>query len=184
MADLDFRAAQSLAASLVTIGHPYAQVAIDATAADLVNWCKGLFVRGRIIDPEEQAQRLVTEARLTWKEGWPDKAGTSQLHDLFREMFEPSLEGERKPFETPPPPSCEKCSDTGWEVTERRGYEYSKLCTACGGKRRPATVCPDCGSKETKLVKGKREWCKCVTPERRALMREWFAQLTRDEEAS
>ncbi len=44
MADLEFEKAKNLAGALVTIGHPFSQAAIEATAFDLIKWCKGALI--------------------------------------------------------------------------------------------------------------------------------------------
>lgn len=85
MADLEHAAALLLANSLITIGHPYSQAAIEATAFDLCKWCKGRIAEGRIIAPEAQAEDLIAAARL-WPEGWPERGGTAKLLALFREQ--------------------------------------------------------------------------------------------------
>jgi hypothetical protein len=86
VADLTLEVARELAGSLVTIGHPYAQAAVNATALDLMKWCKGRLLDGRIVTPEKQAEDLVDVARA-WPEGWPEKGGTAKLRALFVEMF-------------------------------------------------------------------------------------------------
>lgn len=86
MANLDFSVAQHLAAALCSAGHPFQRDVIDATAADLVKWCKGCFIASRAVGPEEQAEALVEKAR-EWEGGWPDKGGTAKLKALFTEMF-------------------------------------------------------------------------------------------------
>lgn len=88
MADLKWEVAQGLAASLMSIGHPYNQAVIDATALDLCHWCKGAIIGGCAWTPEKQAEELVQEARTTW-DGWPDKGGTKQLLELFRSKYAP-----------------------------------------------------------------------------------------------
>jgi hypothetical protein len=88
MADLTLSVAQNLAGSLVTIGHPYQQAAINATAMDLLKWCKGAILDGRIWSAEQQAEALVEEARTTWDQ-WPEKGGTKQLLELFRTKYAP-----------------------------------------------------------------------------------------------
>jgi hypothetical protein len=74
---------------LTTIGHPRIQGAIDATAMDLITWCKGAIIQGRIVTAEQQAEGLVNEARTGWDE-WPEKGGTRQLLNLFRSRYSPS----------------------------------------------------------------------------------------------
>lgn len=178
MADLNLTKALNLARTLTTIGHPYQETAIEATAFDLMKLCKGVFRGGRAISPEKQGEELVTAARTTWEDGWPDRGGTARLYKLARELFDPAkVEPAFRPFEVPLPPACEQCGDTGWESFERRGYTFSKLCTACGGKRKPSAVCPDCAGKETRLINGRREPCNtCTTPERRQAISEFFQQ--------
>ena len=95
MADLMLEDALRLAASLMTIGHPYQQDAVNATAWDLIVMCKGAFRNGASISPVQQAEALIAEVR-NWKEGWPDKGGTPRLREVFREMFGPK-EAEWKP---------------------------------------------------------------------------------------
>jgi hypothetical protein len=88
MADLTLSVAQALAGALVTIGHPFQQVAINATAMDLMKWCKGAILDGRVWSAEQQAEALVEEARTTWDQ-WPEKGGTKQLLELFRAKYAP-----------------------------------------------------------------------------------------------
>jgi|SRR5215831_18232798 len=85
---LDWEAAQRIAAQLLTIGHPSHAAAIQATANDLVDWCKGVTINGVFIKPEQQANQLVTEARRNWDE-WPAIGGTKQLYALLRRIFGP-----------------------------------------------------------------------------------------------
>lgn len=87
-ADLDWELAQTLAGALLTIGHPYSDAAVKATALDLLKWCKGSTLDGREWTPARQAQWLVDEAR-NWDEGWPDKGGTRKLRNLFLSKFPP-----------------------------------------------------------------------------------------------
>ena len=84
MADLHLEVARHLAGSLVTIGHPPCEDAINATALDLIRWCKGSIIDGRIWTPEHQAEALVYEARTTW-DRW---RGTKQLLELFRAKYD------------------------------------------------------------------------------------------------
>lgn len=174
-ADLTLEAARSIAAALQTIGHPYNQAAINATAMDLVRWCKGVILNGRFIGPEEQAIALVNEARETWDQ-WPEQGGTKQLRNLFNEMFRDPSAGTTPTatYELRREPSCSTCSDTGWEIVTRNGIEGAQPCSACGAARKPeASVCPKCSGKETILIEGdrpelsRRVPCSCVPPERR-----------------
>lgn len=57
--------------------------ALDAIAADLVEWCTGYVSRDQLWQPAEQAAWLVTEARKTFTK-W---AGTGELYDLFSRKF-------------------------------------------------------------------------------------------------
>jgi hypothetical protein len=177
-AELKWEAAQSLAASLTTIGHPFQTPAIQATAQDLMRWCTGAIRDGRAITAEQQAATLVNEARMTW-DGWPEKGGTKQLFALFQQLFGPaeSLAAEFRAYETPPPAACKTCDDTGWETIDQKGCDFARPCRACGGKRRPVLVCPECSGKETRLVGGVRQPCRrCLTPERRREISEWLQQ--------
>jgi hypothetical protein len=94
MADLDFPMAQRIAAALTTIGHPYNQEAIDATAWDLVEWCKGVIIDGKVYSPEDQARALVNTARLEW-DCWPE-GGTANLRALFLLRFAPKPKVEQE----------------------------------------------------------------------------------------
>jgi len=96
LAELPFPVAQTLAASLVTIGHPYIQAAINATAMDLIQWCKGSFVDGCNWSPEQQAREITETARATWEGGWPENGGTKRLLELFRARFEPGKLGPER----------------------------------------------------------------------------------------
>ena len=102
MAELELRKAVTIANALLTIGHPFAQAAINATAMDLVNWCHGYIADGQVITPEQQAEALVERARTEW-DGWPEQGGTKQLLELFRSMYvrkpEPSLQEEHRRLE-------------------------------------------------------------------------------------
>ena len=125
MARLDFDVAKSIAASLITIGHPFAGSAIEATAWDLVEWCGGCPQKGRQPQwsPEQQAAWLVKEARTTWPNGWPERGGTMALLALFRGKFE-SLE--------PPPP-------LGVDEACRRGL-INRPCEICEDRLYLGTV--------------------------------------------
>ncbi len=70
---------------LITIGHPWQERAVEATALLLMKWCES----------EEQAQALVEKAAETWNEGWPEKGGAVQLLALYRQMF-PQLKPKEK----------------------------------------------------------------------------------------
>lgn len=126
---LEFPVAQRLAAALITIGHPYQQPAIDATAWDLVKWCGGYFGSNRPISPEEQAESLIEEARVEWETGWPEKGGTRRLHELFDRMYPhktqapATLEDVRARGLLPPP--CPYCADdaTFCEEGGARGHK-------------------------------------------------------------
>jgi len=85
MAELTLPVAQNLVGFLLTIGHPYQQAAVNATALNLMKWCKGNIVLR--LDPEQQAQALVEEAAETW-EKWPE-GGTRALLELFRAKYAP-----------------------------------------------------------------------------------------------
>lgn len=84
---LAFEDAQHLAASLVTIGHPFQKTAIEATAFDLMKWCQGYFAGSTVIDPQRQAEQLVDRARVEWEDGWPEHGGTKRLRLLFEQMY-------------------------------------------------------------------------------------------------
>lgn len=156
--------ARLLAGKLTTIGHPFLAEALDATAADLMGWCPN----------EEQATLLVEVARTDWKKGWLEMGGTAGFRELYQQLFE-TPSPEFKPWEAPPPPACAVCNDTGWESFERHGNTYARPCTACAGPRKPITVCPDCGGKESRLVDGRREPCNtCLSPQRRQQIGEWL----------
>jgi hypothetical protein len=87
MADqLDYEAAFRFARALSTLdGFPRYDEAIEATASDLVRWCLGRVIEGRVWSAEAQAFWLVTEAR----EHWDKWKGTAALRDLFRARFVP-----------------------------------------------------------------------------------------------
>lgn len=85
MGKLDLDAAKHIAAALITIGHPFNPAAIEATAIDLIKWCRGVCIDGRHMDPDEQAEALVDEVRTTWDK-WPD-GGTKLLLEHFRSKF-------------------------------------------------------------------------------------------------
>jgi len=86
VAELTVERAKVFAGMLVTAGHPYAESAILATALDLMKWCHGAVVGGRVWTPEQQAQAIVDEVRTEW-DGWPEKGGTRQLLQLFRAKY-------------------------------------------------------------------------------------------------
>ena len=178
MPDLTFTMAQSLATALTTIGHPYAQAAVNATALDLMTWCKGVFWEGRIVmNPEAQAQALVNHVRLNW-DGWPEQGGTKQLYEEFVRMFSPAAAAGENIWQASPPPACEACGDTGWKTVTKGAYEYAVSCKECGGRRKPAAVCSRCYGKETLLLAdGRRQPCdQCLSPERRRQVGEWLKQ--------
>lgn len=182
-ADLPFEVAQIVAAKLATIGHPYQQAAINATAEDLVKWCHGVFLENRRYTPEQQAEALIARARTEWEDGWPDKGGTKRLLSLFREMFCAAEKTSRGPenqlYAVPPPPACQTCDGTGWEaIIDNAGNAAARLCSECGGKRRPMNVCSNCGGKETVLVGKSRVPCSCLSPERRAQITEFLEQAS------
>jgi hypothetical protein len=119
---LSFAMAVQLAQSLTTIDHPRAEGAINGTAQDLVDWCRGAVIDGRTISPENQAYMLVTAARRNWGE-WK---GTGALYQLFREMFDPKPGASQSPAiltyeETVARglilPPCEHCDDSGYTGT-------------------------------------------------------------------
>lgn len=176
MPDLAFEVAKNLAGSLTTIGHPFSQAAINATAMDLVKWCKGIIIGGRAIGPEEQAEQLVDEARFTWTE-WPEKGGTRQLLALFRTLFPAPSAGTQpgQSYAIPREHACGTCSDTGWEIVEceEKKTSSARPCRACGAKRAnpEPQLCPKCNGKETITYETdtgpRRILCPCVPPERR-----------------
>lgn len=142
MADLTLPVAQNLAASLCTIGHPYSQPVINATAMDLIKWCHGAIIEGRVLSAEEQAEQLVEEARLTWLQGWQDKGGTAALRALFDELFKGGAQPLMQRSLTPEDaiargliaPPCEACDDKLY-LGKAPNLQY---CMACDAGRRNA----------------------------------------------
>ena len=132
MPDLTFSVAQNLAASLVTIGHPYQQAAVNATAMDLVKWCKGRITDGGVQSPEQQAEALIDEVRTTWTE-WP-QGGTRALLELFqgkyapRKTVKPVTEEDMRARGLIDPP-CEVC-DGRLYVGEAPNLNYCITCRA------------------------------------------------------
>jgi hypothetical protein len=177
MADkLSWQDAQRLAGTLITIGHPIQPAALDATALDLTRLCKGGSREGREYSPLDQALELVQTIRTTWTAGWAKNGGTAGMFRQFRELFAPEARPEFQPYTMPPPPACSKCSDTGFEIVERKGYSFGVPC-GCGARQRPSTVCPECGGKTTTIVDGNRRPCNtCLSPERRREIAEWLKQ--------
>jgi hypothetical protein len=75
-----------LARSLKTIkGFAWDEANIEATAADLVGWCRGYVTANRVWSPQDQALDAVTAARHTWVE-W---TGAADLHALILAKFPP-----------------------------------------------------------------------------------------------
>jgi hypothetical protein len=148
MADLDIGKAKLLAGMLVTAGHPFAGSAILATASDLVRWCKGAVIDGRIVTPEQQAQALIDEVRTEW-DGWPENGGTRQLLQLFRSKYSkvtlesPGLslsEAVSRGLLAPPCPLCDKKA-LHCEYGGQRGHEVYQATiehSAAMAKSRPA----------------------------------------------
>jgi hypothetical protein len=100
VADLDMKYAMMCAGQLTTIGHPLMEIALKATAADLVSWCKGGIFGGRPWTPADQASDLVQEARLTFG-NWEKAGGTTALRRLFYSKFDPTkLGAERQVFDS------------------------------------------------------------------------------------
>lgn len=96
MATLTFEVALQMAGSLTTIGHPYAKPALDATAMDLMKWCKGGIFDGRVWTAEQMAEAMVEEARTTWGD-WTEAGGTTALRALFKAKFsKPPASWEQK----------------------------------------------------------------------------------------
>jgi hypothetical protein len=128
MADLKLEIAQSLAAALMNIGHPYQQSALNATALNLIKWCRGNIALG--LSPEQQATALVEEAAETWTAGWPERGGTAALFALFKAKYVPKPKEQsedemlssmiRRGLLTAPCPLC-KAEYAKW--CEHGGYE-------------------------------------------------------------
>lgn len=109
---LTFEQAKPLALRLATIDDfPRYDEAIDATADDLVRWCKGGTFEGREWIPIAQARWLVDEARHRWDK-WP---GTFHLLALFRTKFDttPPPSNAAQELGPVPLPACGKCNDSG-----------------------------------------------------------------------
>jgi hypothetical protein len=81
VAELDFNVALRLAGALTTVGHPFREEAIEATALLLVRLCKGAVIDGRQWTPRQQAQAMVDEIVSTWE--WPERGGTKALQELY-----------------------------------------------------------------------------------------------------
>lgn len=113
MADeLNFGIAIQLAKTLKSIeGFSFDEAVINATAGDLMRWCKGAIIGGQVWSAENQAHWLVTEAR----EKWQTWNGTAGLHKLFRSKFCMVTAPERQTFDMgeKPPVSCKICNDWG-----------------------------------------------------------------------
>lgn len=117
--------AMALAGSLVTVGHPFSQIAIQATALDLLKWCKGKVeaVDGMVVtvSPKKQAEDLIDAAR-NWEGGWPERGGTQRLRALFHELFPaPGAAPKWTPLSYEQTvarglirPPCNRCDDTGY----------------------------------------------------------------------
>ncbi len=119
MADLTNEDALALASSLITIGHPFSPLAVQATALDLIEMCKGKVLGpGQILTPYEQAKKLIDRARSSWEEGWPERGGTRKLQLLFQEMFGKPEEWVPISYEETLArglvrPPCGRCDDFG-----------------------------------------------------------------------
>jgi hypothetical protein len=96
LAELDLAVAVQLAAQFKTLaGFPWDGV--EATAADLVRWCRGSILDNTVWPPEAQARWLVDEARDTWDK-WKS---TASLRALFMSKFERrKLHPEQNVFNT------------------------------------------------------------------------------------
>lgn len=82
---LKLERARALARSLTTIdGFPRYEEAIEATAEDLVRWCRGVDIDGKYWPPERQAYWLVTEARENMADRWES---TAALLAMFNKKF-------------------------------------------------------------------------------------------------
>jgi hypothetical protein len=128
--ELNFDAALRLARSLTTIlEFPRFEDAIMATAFDLVDWCQGAILDGRVWAAEGQARWLVTEARR----GWNKWLGTADFYALYKGKFEPSKRLERQVIDLgqKPPIQCSKCNDFG---TRFNGDLY-QYCECESGKQ-------------------------------------------------
>lgn len=123
LADLDPALALVLATELTTIQDcPRSNVAINATAQDLIRWCRGWIGNNNVWPPEAQARWLVREAREKWAEKW---LGTGALKQLLDARFPPSnLAGNAaQPLGEKPPIECSDCNDTG--IIQVRGrHQY------------------------------------------------------------
>lgn len=126
--------AQNLAAALCTIGHPYHPAIINATALDLMKWCKGAIIENCVWTAEQQAEWLVEEVRTTW-DSWPEGA-TKKLLDIFRGKFK-AKEQDRPPLNYEEMIErglirrpCERC-DGGGYVGQAPNIEFC----SCGSGR-------------------------------------------------
>jgi hypothetical protein len=116
--------AMQFARSLSTIkDFPRYSEAIQATAEDLMDWCTGAIIDGRVWGAEAQAYWLTTEARRKWLE-WK---GTAALESLFREKFKPNAKvlpgNAARELGPKPEPDCSTCKDIGW-VETAKGFAY------------------------------------------------------------
>lgn len=117
---LDAAAALEIATGFKLVpGFPWD--AVDATAKDLMRWCNGAIVNGRVWPPEAQAREVAREARESW-EKW---MGTAQLKAIFDAKFRRHipLPNGFQDFGPKPPIDCTSCKDTGY-VRVRGKYQY------------------------------------------------------------
>lgn len=123
IAELDLEVALKLATQLTTIADcPRSAIAIEATAQDLIRWCRGWIGQNNVWPPEAQARWLVREARETWTEKW---LGTGALKQLLDARFpSTSLPGNAaQPLGEKPPIECRNCQDNGWLCVRGR-HQY------------------------------------------------------------
>lgn len=153
MADLSLQEAKYLAGTLVTSGHPYAPDAILSTATDLMRWCKGAIVNGRLVTPAQQAEALVQEVRMEW-EGWPEKGGSRMLRQLFESKYSkvtleaPILKLADAVARKLLAPPCSLCApgETHCEYGGTRGHKQQQavIDAAVARTRKLVPRCPRC----------------------------------------
>jgi hypothetical protein len=120
MQSLDPEKAYSIAGRLTTIpDFPRNEEAIEATAEDLIRWCRGSNEGEREWSPEAQAIWTVEKARESWN-SW---IGSAALKSIFDSKFvilptQPLNLGER------PPIDCRRCGDTGVVQNATGRYEW------------------------------------------------------------
>jgi hypothetical protein len=121
-----------LAQTLTLIpGFGFQPAAIEATAADLIEWCEGTDRE----TPKQQARWLVREARYTWDK-W---GGTKGLYDLFLNKYAPEALVPSTVLDYGPKPEieCRQCGDTGTFQNQEQVFVFCRCPQGAKMKQNP-----------------------------------------------